>query len=173
MQLDFNLLNVDGKFVSLSDQTETDGFVVVFTCNHCPYAVAYELRLNALADFCAAANYPLIAINPNDDTRYPMDSYAQMQVRARQRGFTFAYLRDESQVIARNYGAERTPHAFVLHRGANGLEMVYQGAIDDNWQNERQVQENYIKTVIGDLKAGHAPSHQRTPAVGCTVKWKG
>ena len=172
MDTDFNLKNIDGEFVSLSDYPEANGFVVVFTCNHCPYAVAYEVRLVELSEQVKKMGFPLIAINPNDASRYPMDSYEQMQVRAAQRGFNFPYLHDETQEIAKNYGATRTPHAFVLKRKDNGeLEMVYEGAIDDNWQHANAVTVNYITSAITNIKAGQLPN-AHAPAVGCTIKCK-
>src|SRR5690242_15461694 len=106
---DFNLKNIDGKNVTLADYKSAKGFIVVFTCNHCPFAKAYEDRIVALDKKYAAKGYPVIAINPNDPNREPEDSYDNMIARAKEKKFTFPYLVDESQDIAKAYGATRTP----------------------------------------------------------------
>ena len=169
----FSLKNIDGRMVSPDDYPDAPGMMVIFTCNHCPYAIAYEMRLNALHESFAGRGLPLIAINPNDATRYPLDSFAQMQVRAAQRGFKFPYLHDESQEVAASYGAERTPHAFLLRRDADGhLTKVYEGAIDDNWEKAGWVRERYLADAAEALLLGQRPNRSGTMAVGCSVKWK-
>lgn len=171
--MEFTLKNIDEKSVSLADFSSSKGVVVVFTCNHCPYAIAYEQRLIALHNRYAPQGYPIVAISANDATKYPQDSFEQMQVRAAQRGFPFAYLYDESQAIAHAYGATRTPHVFVLSRTSNGeWETVYEGAIDDNWQQANAVKQHYLEDVLDALLAGSPSPIRETPAVGCTIKWK-
>ncbi len=129
---DFKLKNIDGKMVSLADYKSAKGFIVVFTCNHCPFAKAYEDRIVALNNKYAAKGYPVIAVNPNDPSREPEDSYENMIARAKEKGFSFPYLTDESQDIAKAYGATRTPHVYVLSKTGNDLTVEYIGAIDDN-----------------------------------------
>ncbi|MFW5700622.1 MAG: thioredoxin family protein, partial [Cyclobacteriaceae bacterium] len=132
---DFRLKNVDGNYVSMSDYPDARGFVVVFTCNHCPYAVAYEDRLIDIDKKYRPQGFPVIAINPNDPAVQPQDSYELMQVRANEKGFTFPYLIDEGQEVYPVYGATRTPHVFLLNRKGGDLVVAYIGTIDDNYRN--------------------------------------
>src|SRR3990172_2045196 len=111
---DFKLKNVDGKLVSLADFKSAKGFVVVFTCNECPYAKAYQDRLISLDKEYKAKGFPVIAINPNDPSIEPADSYDAMVTRSKEKGYTFPYLYDEKNQVFRQYGATRTPHIFVL-----------------------------------------------------------
>src|ERR1035437_8171690 len=140
---DFKLKNVDQKMVSLSDFGDAKGFIVIFTCNHCPFAKAYEDRIIALNNKYASQGYPVIAINPNDPKLEPIDSYEGMQKRAQEKGFTFPYLMDEGQTIYPQYGATKTPHVFLLNK-ENGKNIVrYIGAIDDNYANPNDVSHKY------------------------------
>ncbi|MBL7995026.1 thioredoxin family protein [bacterium] len=170
---DFNLKNVDGKNVSLKDYgDDVNGFIITFTCNHCPYSKAYEDRIIALDKKFAALGYPVIAINPNDPSDYPEDSFDNMIKRAREKKFTFPYLVDETQEIARTYGASRTPHMYVLQKKSGGLEVVYIGAIDDNTENADAVKNKYVEAAIDALIKGQKPSVSFTKAIGCSIKWK-
>lgn len=172
MNFNFALRNVDNTIMSLEDYTDAKGFIIVFTCNHCPYAIAYEERLKELDQKYTQKGYPLIAINPNDPNQYPLDSFENMKVRAEDKQFQFPYLFDETQEIAQNYGAERTPHAFVLTKKGVDLSLVYKGAIDDNYQKPNEVKEKYIEEVIDQLLAEKQLDIQETIPVGCSVKWK-
>lgn len=167
---DFRLKNVDGSYVSMSDYPDTKGFVVVFTCNHCPYAVAYEDRLIELDKKYKQKGYPVIAINPNDPAAQPQDSYELMQVRAREKGFTFPYLLDEGQKVYPVYGATRTPHIFLLNRSDNDLVVAYIGTIDDNYRDESAVEERFLADAIDALIEGRKPQPDFTRAIGCTIK---
>lgn len=169
---DFSLKNVDGKKVSLSDYKEAKGFIVVFTCNHCPYAVAYEDRIIDLDKRYKAKGYPVIAINPNDPAVQPLDSYDAMQVRAREKGFTFPYLFDEGQTVYPKYGAEKTPHVYVLKKVNNKLVVKYIGAIDNNYKNAAEVTQHYVVDAVDALLAGKDPATSKTVAIGCTIKTK-
>ena len=169
---DFSLKNVDGKNVSLADYTNAKGFIVIFTCNHCPYAVAYQDRINALNVKYAVLDYPVIAINPNDSTAIPIDSYSNMQARAKEKGFTFPYLVDGTQEIAKTYGAAHTPHAYVLQKVNGALIVKYIGAIDDNTYNESAVKQKYVELAVDALLAGKDVTISFTKAIGCTIKWK-
>lgn len=172
--MNFSLKNIDGRLVSLADFPEAKGFILVFTCNHCPYAIAYEDRLQALHVNFAPQGFPLIAINPNDATRFPQDSFANMQQRAQEKGFSFPYLHDETQAVAKLLGAERTPHAFVLQRGSGGenLRVVYEGAIDDNYQNAALVREAYVAEQVQQLLDTGRSGYTETVPIGCSIKWK-
>ncbi len=170
---DFKLKNVDGRMIGPEDYPDAKGFIVVFTCNHCPYAIAYEKRINDLAMRYEPLGYSLLAINVNDVSRYPQDSFEHMQERAKARGFVFPYLHDESQQSAHDYQALRTPHAYVLHRRSpDQLELIYQGAIDDNWEHPGQVKEKYIEQVIDTMIAQQPVLTAQTEPVGCSIKWK-
>jgi peroxiredoxin len=167
---DFRLKNVDGKFVSLSDYKDAKGFVVVFTCNHCPYAKAYQDRLIAIDKKYKKLGFPVIAINSNDDKIVPADSFDEMVKRARQKGFTFPYLRDEDQKVVTAYGAERTPHIYLLNKEKNELVVRYIGAIDDNYKDPDAVSERYLVNAIDALLNGNLPDPSFTKAIGCTIK---
>jgi len=168
---DFSLKNIDGKMVSLAN-IEAKGFVVVFTCNHCPFSVMYEDRIIALSKKTEKLGYPLIAINPNDDVKYPDDSFENMKIRAKEKGFKFPYLRDDSQKIAKKYGALRTPHVYVLKREGKELKVKYIGAIDDNAEDASAVKNNYVENAVIALSKNVAISPETTKAIGCTIKWK-
>ncbi len=169
---DFRLKNVDGKMVSLANYSDAQGVIVVFTCNHCPYAKAYESRIIALHKAFAPKGYPVVAINPNDPVAYPEDSFDNMVKRAKEKSYPFAYIFDETQEIAKTYGATRTPHIFLLKKNANKHEVAYIGALDDNSESADAVKEKYVETAITSLVAGKTPAVTMTKAVGCGIKWK-
>lgn len=169
---DFKLKNVDGRMVSLTDYSKAKGFIVVFTCNHCPFSQAYEQRIIDLHKKYAAKGFPVIAINPNDKTRSPEDSYENMVTRSRDKKYPFVYLYDETQEIARTYGATRTPHVYLLKKTAKGNQVAYIGAIDDNSEEPTEVKEKYLGNAIDALLANKAVGTATTKAIGCTIKWK-
>jgi peroxiredoxin len=169
---DFKLKNIDGKYVSLTDFDKAKGFIVVFTCNTCPFAVAYEDRIVALNNKYAAKGYPVIAINPNDVTKQPDDSFESMKKRAKQKNFTFPYLYDETQDIAKLYGASKTPHVYILSKSGADLVVEYIGAIDDNSYKPEEVKNKYAENALDELLQGKKISQTSTKAIGCTIKWK-
>ncbi len=169
---DFKLTNVDGKQVSLADYKDAKGYIVIFTCNHCPFSVKYEDRIIALDKKYKNKGYPVIAINPNDAAQSEIDDFAGMQKRAKEKKFTFPYLHDESQVIATAYGASRTPHVFLLKKEGGANVVKYIGAIDDNSDNAKAVKEKYVENAVDALLAGKNISPDFTKAIGCTIKWK-
>lgn len=166
---DFSLKNIDGKMVSLADYPDANGFIVVFTCNHCPYAVMYEDRLIALNKKYAKQGYPVIAINPNDPEVKPEDSYENMIVRAKEKGFDFPYLMDEGQKIFPKFGATKTPHVFLLDKE---LIVKYVGSIDDNARSADDVEETYLEDAIISLQLGEEINPKVTKAIGCSIKSK-
>lgn len=169
---DFKLKNIDGKMVSLSDFKSAKGFILVFTCNHCPYAKKYEDRIVELDKKFKGQGYPVIAVNPNDPNVQPEDGYKQMIERAKQKGFTFPYLVDEGQKIYPLYGATKTPHVFVLQK-ENGKNIVkYIGAIDNNYENPNDVSEYYVQDAVNALIKGEPVKMTKTVAIGCTIKVK-
>ncbi len=167
---DFKLKNVDGKMVSLSDYSKAKGFIIIFTCNHCPYAKAYEDRIIQLDKKYKALGYPVIAINPNDPAVQPDDSYAKMQERAKEKGFTFPYLFDDGQKVFPAYGATRTPHVFVLQKTDKGNVVRYIGAIDDNYEDASAVKTPYVQNAVNALLSGETVSPDYTKAIGCSIK---
>ncbi|MGD1318702.1 thioredoxin family protein [Chryseobacterium sp. 2R14A] len=169
---DFKLKNTDGKMVSLSDFKKTKGFIVVFTCNHCPYAKKYEDRIVALDNKYKSQGYPVIAINPNDPNVQPEDSYQKMIERAKEKGFTFPYLVDEGQKIYPQYGATKTPHVFVLQKEGSKNIVKYIGAIDNNYEDPNDVSERYAEDAVDALLKNEPVKMTKTVAIGCTIKVK-
>lgn len=169
---DFKLKNINGKMVSLADYTDAKGFIVIFTCNTCPYAVKYEDRIIELDKKYAGKGYPVIAIMPNNTDVQPGDSFDNMQKRAKDKGFTFPYLIDEGQKIYPQYGATKTPHVYVLEKTAKGNIVRYIGAIDDNYQDAAAVNTRYVENAVNALLEGKEVSETKTRAIGCTIKVK-
>lgn len=166
---DFKLKSVDGKMYSMSDYKDAKGFIVVFTCNTCPFAVKYEDRINDIAKKYKKQGYVLLAINPNDPAVQPADTYDLMQDKAKEKGFVFPYLVDEGQKIYPLYGATKTPHVFLLDKN---LVVKYIGAIDDNSDDASAVKEKYLENAIATLDKGSNPSPAQTKAIGCSIKTK-
>ena len=167
---DFNLENIDGKFVSLSNFNNAKGFIIVFTCNTCPYAVLYEDRIEALNKKYASQGYPLIAIMPNNVQTKPGDSMKSMKQRAIDKGFTFPYLMDAGQKIYPQYGATKTPHVYILESTTRGPVVRYIGGIDDNYKDATLVKTNYVEDAIEALKKGNIIKQTTTRAIGCSIK---
>ena len=168
----FKLKNTDGKMVSLSDYPDAKGFTVIFTCNPCPYAKAYEDRIVALDKMYKPKGFPVIAINPNDPAVSPDDSYANMIIRAKDKGFTFPYLFDETQEVYKTFGAKRTPHVYLLQKKGTELFVRYIGSIDDNYEDAAKVTVPYLANAIDALLAGGTPDPSFTKAIGCAIKVK-
>ena len=169
---DFKLKNTDGKMVSLADYKSAKGFIVIFTCNTCPYAIAYEDRIIALDKKYAPLGYPVIAINPNDPVASKSDTYELMQQKAKDKKFTFPYLVDEGQKIYPQYGATKTPHIYVLQKDKKNLVVRYIGAIDNNYKDANDVDEKYVELAVDALLSGKAVSTATTAAIGCGIKVK-
>jgi peroxiredoxin len=167
---DFSLKNVDNKKVSLKDIKDAKGYIVVFTCNHCPYAIAYEDRIIALDKKYKKLGYPVVAINPNNPEKQKDDSFAKMQERAKEKSFSFPYLLDEGQKIYPQYGATKTPHVYVLQKTAKGNVVKYIGAIDDNYEDAAAVKTKYVENAVDALVKGKEVSVKETKAIGCSIK---
>ena len=167
---DFKLPNVDGKMVSLSDYKNANGYIVIFTCNTCPYAQAYEERIIELDKKYANKGYPVIAIMPNNPKLQPGDSMEAMKSNAKEKGFTFPYLMDEGQKIYPQYGATKTPHVYVLQKTKNGNIVKYIGAIDDNFQDASSVNTKYVENAVDALISNKEISVTETRAIGCSIK---
>jgi len=169
---DFSLKNVNNKSVALSDYKNAKGFIIVFTCNTCPVAQAYQDRISKLNAVYAAKGYPVIAINPNDAGAVPAESFEKMQALAKEKNFQYPYLLDPNHVVTRQFGAVRTPHIFILNKTAKGNVVEYIGAIDNDPEDENASKINYVKNAINELSTGKKPLIASTKAVGCTIKWK-
>ncbi|WP_299006831.1 thioredoxin family protein [uncultured Tenacibaculum sp.] len=169
---DFSLKNIDDTMVSLADYSEAKGFIVVFTCNMCPYSVANEDRIIALDKKYKKKGFPVIAINPNDPEVSKGDSFEAMKVRAKEKGFTFPYLFDEGQEVYPKYGATKTPHVYILNKKKGKLIVEYIGAIDDSTRNENNVKERFVENAVDALLKGEKPTKTDTRAIGCTIKDK-
>ncbi|PLX14845.1 MAG: thioredoxin family protein [Marinilabiliales bacterium] len=167
----FNLLNVDGNMVSDEQYADAKGFIVIFTCNHCPFSVAYEDRIIAIDKKYKKLGYPVIAINPNDSIEAPADSYSKMIIRSEEKGFTFPYLLDADQSLTKTYGATRTPHVFILKKNDNDLLVEYIGAIDDNHEDAAAVKKKFLEDAVDSLLKGDKPEVDFTKAIGCSVKF--
>jgi peroxiredoxin len=167
---DFKLENVDGSMVSLSDYEDAKGFIVIFTCNTCPYAVANEDRIIALDKKYKNKGYPVIAINPNDPAAQPDDTMEKMQAKAKEKGFTFPYLMDKGQKIYPQYGATKTPHTYILQRVDGKYIVEYIGAIDDSSRDPEAVKIKYVENAVDALLTGKKPEIKTTKAIGCSIK---
>lgn len=169
---DFNLKNTKGDMISLNSYKDAKGFIIVFTCNHCPFSVAYEDRIIALQNKYKAKGFPVVAINSNDKDVVPEDSFEEMIKRADEKKFNFNYLYDDSQEIAKQFGAARTPHVFIVEKQQSDLKLKYIGAIDDNTDQPEAVTKKYVENAVNEILAGKAVSTQTTKAIGCTIKWR-
>lgn len=171
---DFSLPNVDGKLVSLASTKDANGstpkgYIVVFTCNTCPYAVMYEDRIIELHQKMSPKGWPVVAIQPNDPDLKPGDGFEEMKVRASEKKFQFAYLLDDGQKISPQYGATKTPHFFLLDANR---KVRYIGALDDNAQDADAVKKRYVENAISAIEAGKEPDPASTKAIGCGIKSK-
>jgi len=167
---DFSLKNIDNKKVALKDFKDAKGFIVVFTCNHCPYAQAYEDRIVALDKKYKKLGYPVVAINPNNPEKQKEDSFELMKVKAKEKGFKFPYLLDEGQKVYPQYGATKTPHVYVLQKSPKGNVVKYIGAIDDNYAEASAVKQKYVENAVDALLKNKEVSVKETKAIGCSIK---
>ena len=167
---DFKLENVDNNFISLSDFSEAKGFILIFTCNTCPYAVAYEDRIEALNKKYAKLGYPVVAVMPNNTKIKPGDSLEAMKKRTIEKGFTFPYLIDRDQSIFPQYGATKTPHIYILEKVKGENIVRYIGAIDDNYKNASMVKVKYVENAVEELLNSKDVHVAKTKAGGCSIK---
>ena len=167
---DFRLRNVDGNFVSFKDFPNAKGFIIVFTCNHCPFARLYPERMNKLCDKYRKLNVPLIAISSTDTNIYDGDSYPLMIAKASSEHFSFPYLYDNEQAAARNFGAQKTPHAYVVWKVNEKWVVKYNGAIDDNGAEADKVKHQYVADAVDELLNGKPVTIKETKSIGCEIK---
>lgn len=164
----FNLPAVDGNTYSLDSFKDKDALIVIFSCNHCPYVRAYEDRIIQIQNDYKD-KLQIVAINSNDTTNYPEDSFEEMIKRAKEKNFNFPYLRDETQEVAKAYGATHTPEIFLFDKER---KLAFHGKIDDNWQEPSKVKTPYLRNAIEELLANKPISVPETFTIGCTIKWK-
>ena len=165
----FELPGVDDQHHALKDYADKEAVALIFTCNHCPYARAWEDRIvQTQADY-ADRGVQVIAISANDPEKYPADSFPRMKKRAQEKGFNFPYLFDELQEVARAYGAERTPEVFLF--GKNGT-LLYHGTVDDNYEDPGAVKNHYLRDALDAALADEEPPVAETRPIGCTIKWR-
>jgi peroxiredoxin len=167
---DFNLPGVDDRNYSLSDFGDAPVLVVAFTCNHCPYVVGSEDRMNAFFDHYAPKGVAFVCINANETENHPTDDFEHMKERAAKKGFAFPYLRDENQDVALAYGALRTPHFFVFDADR---KLRYTGRMDDNPREARKATTHELADAVDALLASRDVPVPVTNPIGCNVKWKG
>jgi len=164
----FSLPATDGMTVD-THLIKDKVLVAIFTCNHCPYAQAYEDRLVEMAQHFDEEGVQFVLINSNDDENYPEDSFEKMIERHNEKSFPFPYCRDESQEVAKAYGALCTPHCFVFNQERH---LKYKGRIDDSWQDAEAATEHNLRDAIAALVAGNEPPAHEVNAIGCSIKWK-
>jgi peroxiredoxin len=165
----FTLKGVDSKEYTLDSFKDKKALIIIFSCNHCPYVQAYEERIKAVQKDYRDKGVQVAAINSNDDSLYPEDSYEGMIKRAEERQFNFPYLRDEDQSSAKAFDATHTPEIFLFD---SRRKLVYHGKIDDNWQFPEKVRNKYLRNALDELLAGKEISIPETFSIGCTIKWK-
>lgn len=168
----FNLKNVDNKMVSLTDFKSDKGVIVIFDCNTCPYSKSYNDRIIALDKKYRSQGFPVVAINSNDPAVSPGDSFDEMVSHAKKKKYTFPYLFDETQAIAKAFGASNTPHVFVLKNDAGKFSVAYIGAIDNNVRKADDADKKYVEEAVDALIASKEISTAKTKAIGCGIKWK-
>ncbi len=165
---EFALPGIDGKTLSLRELSVGKAVVLNFTCNHCPYAKAYEDRFMDIVRAYSPKGIAFAAINSNDAATYPEDSFEKMKERAASRGFNFPYLYDETQQTARAYGAVCTPHVFIVVDG----KIAYEGRIDDNWKEPAAAKHHDLRDALDAIVAGRPIPNPNTNPMGCSIKWK-
>ena len=166
---DFSLEGVDSKTHSLRNYSEKEIIVIIFMCNHCPYVKAVLKRIIELQNEFIDRGVQFIGINPNDATRYPDDSLENMKISAKENDFSFPYLIDPSQEVAKSYGAVCTPDLYVYGKNR---KLVYRGRIDDNWKDSEEVTRQDLKLALKNILSGEVITSKQIPSMGCSIKWK-
>ncbi len=167
---EFNLIATDGKYYSNQSFNQNKrGLLVMFICNHCPYVIAVEDRIIALGNFLKEQNFSVVAICSNDSNQYKEDSYENLKLRAESKQYPFPYLFDESQIVAKSFGAVCTPDFFLFDSYNN---LAYRGQLDDSWKDPTQVTKHDLKEAALNIINGLPVSSKQIPSMGCSIKWK-
>ena len=167
---DFRLPGTDGKEYTPADFAHAKVLAVAFWCNHCPYVIGSEERMLAFVKRYSPRGVKVVAINSNETDNHPLDSFPHMVRRAEEKGYPFPYLRDESQEVARAYGAMRTPHFYVFD---GQRKLRYTGRMDDNPRNPGKETTHELADAVEAVLEGRKPAVELTNPIGCNVKWKG
>jgi peroxiredoxin len=168
----FTLTCTADTAVALTQYTQAKGFIVVFTCNHCPFAKLYSKRLNALNAKYAPMGVPLLAINSIDTLVYSNENLQAMAIEARKRQYDFPYLWDADQQIAKQFNAQHTPQAFVIWKTENAWQIQYSGAIDNNGAEPQKATQNYVSNAINDLLNFKPVAKPLTESFGCKIYYR-
>ena len=168
----FDLPDTNGRQYTLADFTDKKGILVVFTCNHCPYAIAAWPLLKELHEKYGQ-EVGFVAINANDSSMYPEDSFDAMKAEKAERQFDFPYLHDKTQEVAQSYHAQCTPDPYLFKKKDGRFLLYYHGRINDNWQNPEAVTQNNLNNAIKTLIKDEPPPKDQPPSMGCSIKWKG
>lgn len=167
---DFRLPDTNGKMVSLADFSHAPALIVAFICNHCPYVQVIRAGLAKFGRDCRAKNVAIVAINANDPVGYPEDSPARMKDEVTAAGYTFPYLYDESQSVAKAYRAACTPEFYLFDKHC---KLVYRGQFDDaRPENGVTVTGHDLRAALDALLAGKTISPRQKPSMGCNIKWR-
>ncbi len=169
---DFKLLNVNGKMISLKDYSNAKGLMVVFTCNHCPFAKLYPKRLNSLNKKYKPLGVPLIAISSTDTILYEEDMYPRMVATAKADKINFPYLYDGTQKVAKDFAAQKTPHAFLIWKEKDQWVIKYSGAIDDNGMEPKLVQKHLLANAVDAMLHGQPIEEKETKSIGCQIMFR-
>ena len=169
---DFKLKNVDGKNISLADFETAKGVILIFDCNTCPYSKAYNDRIISLDKKYSSQGFPVVAINANDPQISPGDSFKEMVEHAKKNKYSFPYLVDENQSVAKAFGATNTPHVFVLVKHEQAFKVAYIGAIDNNVRDASSADKKYVEDAVDALLQNKPVTTSKTKAIGCGIKWK-
>jgi len=169
--MDFELKNVDEKYISMAMIPDNKGYILVFTCNTCPWARGYEKRIIDLHNKYEGEGYPVIAIQPNDPSISKGDSFDEMKKRATDKNYPFPYLIDETQEITMAYGATKTPDVFLVQKQKDGYYLKYKGTIDDSPRDASKAEEKYVENALDELLVGEDVSTKTTKGLGCSIKW--
>ncbi len=164
---DVKMTTTEGTQTSLAQVKKSNGTLLIFTSNTCPWVHAWENRYNEVAQLAAAANVGVLFVNPNEATRAEGESLEDMRKRKQDKGYAFTYALDKDHKLADAYGATRTPHVYLMDKNN---KLVFVGAIDDNSRNRDEVDAYYIKDALADLSAGRAIATPTSRALGCTIK---
>jgi peroxiredoxin len=169
---DFSLPVAQGGITSLSDFKDSKALLVIFMCNHCPYVIAIQDRLNQLAKDFQGLGLGVVGISSNDPDYRVEDSFDAMKIRAKETGYVFPYAFDETQQVAKAYGALCTPDPFLFQNVNGEFKLVYRGRIDDSWKDEAQVKTHDLRDAVNNV-LNHKPiSSKQIPSMGCSIKWK-
>jgi peroxiredoxin len=167
-QRDVKMRNVDGRQLSIADVAAGKGTLVIFTCNHCPWVKAWETRMVELGNTYAKRGVGVIAINANDPAAHSEDGFDAMVARAKERNYQFPYVVDSGSTVARAFGAERTPEAFLFDAGG---KLVYHGTIDDNAEDASAATQHFLRDALESVVNGKPVAVKETKALGCSIKY--